>query len=298
MAAAGALTLQLFAGTASAAVPEATATSGSYGNFSGDGWAGFWSHYVFGDNNLPKLFLEIDITGGTTEQDVNPVPYIAVTKNDNPVSGNPCSVNLATETTPLNVKCSFKTIRFGDTFNVDIAVEPDANATAVTATPLWSSTGYTQSDGGGNSHGDTWPSTEKTDTSLRSGDGNTAAGFGNFELNTTLDQFGGNGQAASLKNLPNGKWAYVNDNAGTASDSNFPKIDITVANTDPFQLLIVYPKGSGTPKSYIHESSGFGTETYNACQKGKTKINCFEWSNKNSTVTLYLSHNGQLRRSG
>lgn len=298
----GALALQLFAGTTAAAVPNAGSDGFAYGDFAGDGWAGFSMSYSYDDSStLAKLYLEIDISGATA------VKQFELTRGSTAIRG--CSVSASV------IKCEIRTVRSGDDFSATLVVEPSDTADEVRLEGGWSSTGYVP--GGNNSHGDAWDlcvvaagdlydgcdvdddaTTTNDLVSSRTGDGNVAAGFGNSSLNTSTTDLGGNRQAASLKSLPNGKYAYVNDNAGDGGE--FPLVDISVNDGDPapFQLVIVYPKGTGSPKSFEHVSEGYDPATYLACQKGKTKVDCFEWSNKNSTVTLFLSHNGQLRRSG
>jgi hypothetical protein len=280
--AAAALSLQLLAGVASAAVPTATSGGQSW-NFSGDGRAGFEATYSYGDSStLSRLYLEADITNGASAR------LESVTKNGNAVSG--CSV----QSSPLAIKCLFRTVRNTDEFVVQFSVVPADNTADVTAEPLWSTTGYVT--GGNNSHGDAWDEAGIL-VSHAGSDANVAEGFGNTSLHTGLTNLGGNGQAASLE-LPLGlayKYAKVNDNAGDGGD--FPLIEIQVnnGNAATFIVVIVYPKGTNAPSSYIHSTN---PTPYTACQKGKPKVDCFDWSNKTNTVTLYLSHNGTLRRSG
>jgi hypothetical protein len=306
--AAAALSLQLLAGVASAAVPSADSFGESFGSYGGDGWAGFSTSLSYTDSStLAKLYLEVDVTGGDA------VKYFSVTKEGGPIAGNPCSYSSA----PITIKCLFKTVRNGDDFNLTFAVTGASTATRVTATGGWSSTGFVL--GGNNSHGDSWPlcdvgnpgcvvagpsdATYDEGTiyleSVRDDDANHASGFGNLSLSTSGAFSSNNPQVAKLANLPPGKYASVND-AG-ANVGPFPDINIDVNGgsaldgTDTFQLVIVYPKGTNSPSSYEHVTSG---QTYTACARNATKFECFDWSNKNNTVTLYLRHNGTLRRSG
>jgi hypothetical protein len=298
--AAAALSLQLLAGVASAAVPNATSGGFTYGSFAGDGWAGFSLSYDYSDSStLAKLYLKIEIAGGEAIQTFD------ITKNGSNVNGCSTSATLIT--------CQIKTVRAGDHFDVLLVVQPTVDASEVRLRDGWSSTGYVE--GGNNSHGDAWDLCQSgqagcdvdTDAatlnelvSSRTGDANTAAGFGNTSLNTSTTNLGGNGQAASLKNLPNGKYAFVNDNAGDAPDSDYPFIELSVNGGAPatFQVLIVYPKGTSAPKYFEHVSTGYATVNYYACAKNAPKLNCFDWSNQNNTVTMYPAHNGTLRRSG
>ena len=75
-------------------------------------------------------------------------------------------------------------------------------------------------------------------------------------------------------------------------------LEINVKNGQPavFKLLLLYPKGTSAPKTFEHTSSGSPTTTYTPCAK-RTRPTPFVWNNKTSTVTFYLSHNGQLRRT-
>ncbi len=299
--AATALSLQLLAGAASAAVPSATSGGSTYGPFAGDGWAGFALTYDYNDSStLAKLYLEIDIAGGAAVQSFD------ITKDGSSVKGCATSATLIT--------CQIKTVRMGAQFAATLVVRPTADASEVRLTGGWSSTGYVV--GGNNSHGDSWdlcqdgqsgcqvdndPLTLNELVSSRTGDDNTAAGFGNTSLNTSTTNLGGNGQAASLKSLPNGKYAVVNDNAGDGGA--FPLVSITVNDGAPldgtgtFQLVIVYPKGTNAPSSYTHTTDA-NVQIYTACAKNQAKFECFDWSNRNNTVTLYLHHNGTLKRAG
>ena len=89
----------------------------------------------------------------------------------------------------------------------------------------------------------------------------------------------------------------MNDNG--ALNNGFHDIELQVNGGADynFVLLIVYPKGTTAPKEFQHYNGTTLVGTYTACAKGDT-TECFTWSNKNSTVTLYLPHNGTLRRSG
>ena len=284
VAASAALTLQLFAGVSSAAVPNATSSGAVLGDVAGDGWAGFTTSYTFSDNNIPKLFLEIDITNGAS------VPVFEATRNGD-------AAKCATVTATV-IKCEFKSVRNGDEFSITLAVKP-ATAADVTIIGGWSTTGYVV--GGNNSHGDAWGIGGKNAsgqimslTAEYNENGDYAAGFGNTSLTT---QASTNKQSAKLTGLPSGKYASVNDDGSTTLYGGFPEVDVVVNNGDPanFQLVITYPANTKAPTAYLHISSG--EQTYLECQKGAPKTNCFTWDKKAYAATLYLEHNGSLRRT-
>jgi hypothetical protein len=279
--AAAALSLQLVAGVASAAVPAGDASVATAYDFAGGGNAGFSTQFTFNGNNLSKLFLSAPITGGAA------VPVLLVSKNGN--ASNACSV----QASPLAVNCSFGQTRRGDQFIVQFAVTPAAGASTVTTTPGWTSTGDVT--GGNNSHGDLWTPGKLTAAGSASPD--LSAGFGNLTLSTKPD-FGSNKQYAKLLNLPAGKYAKVNDNAGANGD--FPIIELTVNNgaLANFQLVVTYPKGTKAPTYFEHTSTGYVTTKYYACANNAPKLNCFDWNKSTATATIYLAHNGTLRRSG
>ena len=284
VAASAALTLQLFAGASLAAVPAGTSAGSAAGDVGGDGYAGFTSTFTFQDNNLAKLYFEADITNGAS------VPVFVATRNGKSVN---CSVTAAV------IKCEFKSVKNGETFAITFAVKPAA-AGNVVASGGWSSTGYVV--GGNNSHGDLWGIGGKNAagnqitslTATYNASGDFAGGFGNTSLTT---QASNNKQSAKLTGLPAGKYASVNDDGSTTLYGGFPEIDITVNNGDPanFQLIITYPKNTHAPNAYVH--IGSGSETYYVCQKGAPKTDCFTWDKKSATATLYLEHNGSLRRT-
>jgi hypothetical protein len=311
VAATAALALQLFAGATLAAVPDADFEGQSY-DFAGTGWAGFATTLDYTDTStLAKLYLEIDVSGASS------IGYVGASKNSNPVGG--CSPSGTV------VKCLFKTVRNGDSFTVEVGAVPASATTAnVTATGGWSSTGYVV--GGNNSHGDSWPLCRVlTDTDCRQAPdapaedafgypekvvylvasrgtdqgGNYSEGFGNKTLSTnqTVDKRT-NPQAARLENLPAGVFASVNDQATFDDTTGFWKLEIHVLTDSdlPFDLVILYPKGTSAPTAYEHIADDGTSTTYTACAKGDT-TECFEWSNKNSTATLHLPHNGGVRRT-
>jgi hypothetical protein len=278
-----ALALQLFAGASSAAVPNATSTGAVLGQVGGDGYAGFTSALTFQDNNLAKLYFEADIANGAS------VPVFEATRNGKAAN---CSVTASV------IKCEFKNVKNGEEFAITFAVKP-ATAADVVAAGGWSSTGYVV--GGNNSHGDAWGIGGKNAsgqqvlslTASYNASGDFAGGFGNTTLTT---QASNNKQSAKLTGLPSGKYASVNDNAGPDA-FGFSVIELVVNGGEAanFQLAITYPKNTQAPKSYLHVTNG-AEQTYLVCQRGQT-VDCFTWDKKNYVATLYLAHNGQLRRT-
>jgi hypothetical protein len=284
VAASAALTLQLFAGASLAAVPNGSSTGQSLGDVGGDGWAGFTTSLSYDDTStLAKLYLEIDLTNSAG------VPYFVATKNGNSVA-NQCDVSASV------ILCTFKTVRNGDDFVVTLAVDPLA-AGNVTASGNWSSTGFVP--GGNQSHGDAWPiggPDSNTLVAVYNADGDFSAGFGNTSLTT---QASNNKQSAKLTGLPAGKYASVNDNGGT-DGVGFSIINISVNGgaAEDFELVVTYPKNTQAPNSYFHfASTGYANTEYFLCAKGAEKVNCFTWDKKTYSATLYLQHNGSLRRT-
>jgi hypothetical protein len=289
--AAAALTLQLLAGVASAAVPNATSHGQSFGAVGGDGWAGFTTTLDYQDNStLAKLYLDIQITNGAS------VEFFSATKGTASVAKS-CTVTAAL------IQCAFKTVRNGDSFTVTFAVKP-ASEDAVTAIGGWSSTGFVLGDN--NSHGDAW------DIASSATDDNTltapfvagtdfAAGWGNRTLNTSGAFNAGNPQIARLANLPGNKYSSVDD-GGAADGFGFKVITIVVdggaLQDTTFQLLISYPKGSTAPKSFTHTLDDNTTVTLLPCVKGAAQLNCFTFDKKTLTATIYLNQNGTLKRAG
>ncbi len=285
VSATAAIALQLFAGASLAAKPTATATSTSYGTYGGDGNAGFTTTFTFDDTStLSKLYLEARVTGGASI-----VPSLLNATRGTQNVTEDCSI----QATPLAVTCVFKSVRGGERITVTYGVLPAAAATAVTTQGVWSTTGF-GSGSGDNSHGDDWPAPAQT--ASRNGSDDFAAGFGNTTLETKLAN---NKQAAKLTGLPAAKYASVNDN-GSGTFFGFPQIDLTVNNgaAANFQLVITYPKNTKSPNSYIHfASTGYPDTEYFLCKNGQPQVNCFTWSKQTYSATLYLAHNGSLRRT-
>ena len=286
VAATAALALQLFAGASSAAVPNGTSSGAVLGEIGGDGYAGFTTAFTFQDNNLAKLYFEADITNGAS------VPVFSATRNGDSVK---CSVTAAV------IKCEFKNVKNGEQFAITFAIKPAA-ADDVTAVGGWSSTGYVV--GGNNSHGDAWGIGGKDSdgdqilslTAEYNPSGDYAAGFGNSTLSTKISN---NKQSATLKRLPGQSWASVNDAGSTDLYGGFPEVTIEVPGdtaSTTFDLEITYPKNTQAPKSYLHISDGYSNTEYFVCGRGET-VNCFTWNKKTYTATLYLEHNGGVRRT-
>lgn len=287
VAAAAALALQLFAGTSVAAVPNATASGTASDAWAGDGWAAFTASFHYADSStLSKLYLEIDIDNASE------LISFSATKEGNAVNGCDRTVSGGTAV----IKCTFKTVRNGDDFLISFVVDPAA-AGPVNASGNWSSTGFVP--GGNSSHGDAWEiadsaTDDQTLTVNYDADPDHASGFGNSSLST---QASNNKQSAKLTGLPSGKYAAVNDNAG-ADGFGFSVITLVVNGGDPanFQLSITYPKNTQAPNSYLHVSDGYANTEYFLCSRGQT-VNCFTWDKKSATATLFLAHNGSLRRT-
>ena len=289
--AAAALSLQLLAGAASAAVPNATSHGQSFGSVGGDGWAGFTTTLDYNDTStLAKLYLDIQITNGAS------VPYFSAMKGTQAVDKF-CTVTAAL------IQCAFKTVRLDDSFTVTFAVKP-ASAQDVVVQGGWSSTGYVLGDN--NSHGDAWEiaSSVTEDNTLTApfivGD-DFAAGWGNRSLKTSGVFSAGNPQITRLENLPAGKYSSVDD-GGAPDGFGFKVITIKVDNgavqPTTFQVLISYPKGSSAPKSFTHTLNDGTSVTLLPCAKGAALVDCFNYDKKSLTATIYLIQNGTLKRAG
>ena len=304
VAATAALALQLFAGTSLAAKPNATSSGQSF-DFAGSGWAGFSTTYNFLDNNIPKLFVELDVKGASS------IGFVGATRNGNAV--NACSKS------GLVVKCQFNSVKNGETFALGVGAVPSADD--VTAVAEWSTTGFVP--GGNNSHGDAWDicvagnidcrvATAAQEFGYAAGtfylvasrgsdqSGNFAAGFGNTSLatNQVVDKKT-NPQAARLEGLPAGVFSDVDDQAILDTTTGFYIVKLHVDNgaDHNFQLIIVYPNGTGTPTAYQHlDEAGTVIATYTACAKGDT-TECFTWDPRKNTATINLPHNGGVRRA-
>jgi len=290
--AAAALTLQLLAGVASAAVPNATSHGESFGAVGGDGWAGFTTTLDYNDSStLAKLYLKIQIENGGS------VEYFSATKGTQAVDKS------CTTVTAALIECAFKTVRKGDTFTVTFAIKPASDA-AVTAKGGWSSTGFVLGDN--NSHGDAWEigsSVSETNTLTAPFVAGTdfAAGWGNRTLKTSGTFNAGNPQITRLDNLPGNKYSSVDD-GGAPDGFGFKVITIVVdggaLQDTTFQVLISYPKGSSAPKSFTHTLDNGTLVPLPPCVNGAALLDCFTFDKKTLTATIYLNQNGTLKRAG
>ena len=268
---------------AMAARPDATATSLTYGDFGGNGHAGFSTTLAYeAKSTASKVYLNAPITGGTG------VPLLSVTRNGSAVDA--CEV----VADPLAIRCEFRKVRNGDVLQAVFSVSPAADASAVTADAEWSTTGYVS--GRNNSHGDAWEDGAKT--AFRNASPNFAGGFGNQNLSTGGVLGYGNRQIASLVGLPAAGYASIDDDAGT-TDTHYPLIAIKVNDGHPaaFVVQIVYKAGSPAPASFVHTSDGYPTAEYLPCVYGQPKEGCFTYKASTNTATIYLLHNGSLRRT-
>ena len=292
VAAAAALSLQLFAGTSSAAVPDAFDDTVAVPEYYSDGnkVAFFATFSLIDTGTLAKLYGDFTVSGAAAVD-------ISATKNGNTVA-RACD-RLAGSTNVY--ECLFKTVRTGDVIEVKILVTPSlyaAGATTAVASSF-STTGATDSDGG-TSHGDTWDSSA---SASYTNDPDFAAGYGATRLATkgTLSATG-NPQVAALDRIPSDVGATIRDDIACAA-SAFPCIDINVDGgttfSSPFLVQVQY-YANGAPTSFEHtyeNSAGVEqTDTITECAKRNPTYPCFTWSNRNNTATIYLLHNGGVRR--
>lgn len=271
-----------FATAALAKVPEATATSTTFGDFGGNGDAGFSATLQYtAKSTASKVYLNVAITGGVS------VPLLSVTRKGVPTDD--CVV----VSSPLAIRCLFKLVRAGDTLSVVYAVRPQTDVAAVSADAEWSTTGYVS--GGNNSHGDAWQ--DGVRTAKRNPSPNFAGGFGNRVLSTTGVPGAGNPQVASLLDLPEGRYASIDDDAGpTGTDYPLIVIRVNDGKPAPFRVQIKYPDGP-KPVSFVHVSDGYEDAEYFRCVHGQPLVNCFTFDKATKTATIYLLHNGSLRRT-
>ena len=289
------------AGLTSAAVPTATAASEAIpASFSAGNLAGFRGVYDYGDSStLSKLYLTVVGTGTSGSA------FAGATRNGATVL-NAC-------TGGTTVLCTFKQVRFGDHIVVTVAFTPTADH--VTATFTWSSTGFTTSDTGQNSHGDTWDGVLLT--SSLSNDPDYAGGFvvgSNGTIGDIQVVSATNPQATRLASLPANVAATVKDGANV-----LPPVDcvdttqidctaligewstVTVGDGQTFTTLftvsIVYY--SGTPKSFVHiyiDGNGDPQQEFiGPCAKKSPTYPCFTWNASTNTATIFTYHNGSYR---
>lgn len=289
------------AGSALAAVPTATATSEALpAEFSAGNYAGFRGRYEFQDvSTLARLYLRIDVTGADSNV------YLSVTRNGNTVA---CAK-------AIPVSCSFKGVRSGEVIVATAAFAPSASASQVAATYRWSTTGQTGSDGGGTSHGDTWPNPLVTQVASLSTDPDYGGGF-NTASNGAVGNLqvvsASNPQATRLAGLPAGVRATVLDGDGaTGSCTSNADVDctaligewseVTVGDGQSFGSVftIVITYDSGTPRGFVHsyvdENGDPQQEFVGPCAKRNPTYPCFKWSSRTNEATIYTYHNGSWR---
>jgi hypothetical protein len=299
LAMASLIAFQVLAGAASAAVPGANASSEAVpATYSAGNAAGFRGTYEYTDSStLAKLFLTIETTGASS------LAFINVKKNGGTVA-NACGPSLP-------VVCTFKQVRTNDTFVVVAAFTPAADATAVSATYKWSSTGSTGSDGG-TSHGDIWDGI--THTATLSTDPNFAGGFvvsSGGSIQNLQAVSASNRQATKLGLLPVGVAATVEDGPDLTSpctdtatfvcaDAIGEWSEVFVGDgqtfSSVFTISIVYYQG--TPKGFIHTfGDPLQQEEIGPCPKKNpaSAAPCFTWTASSNTATIYTFHNGSYR---
>lgn len=315
LAASTLLALQLFAGVGQAGVPTAEAVNVALpAYYSEPNDAGFRGTFTYTDTStLAKLYLNAEITGGTV------VTYISARKNGAVVDACEALAD------PVSVQCTFRTIRTGDVVRVTIGVTPASYEPGATVEALyvWSSTGYTTSDGG-TSHGDTWYQYQLVGdvrvpvwavATASDDEQDFAGGFDATSIaNHQVLSVDTNPQAARLAMLPPGEPATLDDSPGNSfpcvSDATVDCsslfgywVDVQVGENatfgSPFQLQITYY--DGTPKLFVHVYDAFDAElgqwvtlqeTVTACAKKNPTYPCFTWSNRTDTATIYTDHNG------
>jgi hypothetical protein len=293
------IALQAFAGTATAAVPDATAVSEATPAFySAGNAAGFRGTYEFEDGStLSRLILVIEASGADS------VAYLAVTRNGSAVA-NACG-------NAIPIVCTFRQVRTGDHFVATVAFNPAAGATSVTATYSWSTTGSTPSDGG-TSHGDIWdgiPRTATLSTDPNFGGGFIASGSGTVQNVQAVSA--SNRQATKLGSLSAGVAATVEDGPGVTSPctdtatfvcaeaiGEWSEVFVGDGQTfsTVFTVSIVYFQG--TPKGFVHTfGDPLQQEEIGPCPKKNptAAAPCFTWSSKTNTATIYTFHNGSYR---
>jgi hypothetical protein len=288
--AAAALSLQLLAGVASAAQPAADNSFDAQPLvYTTGNDVGFVSTFTLRDSStLAKLYGKFVVTGASA------VTLTATAGGRDVTSSCPLAAGSS-----FRYDCTFKTVRTGVQIVVTLVATPSSYVTgaSVTATQEYSTTGFTTSDGGA-SHGDSWYIPQ---TSTFSSDPNYAGGYGAASISTDKHLNSGNRQSAELANLPTVRVvATIRDDAACdVVSSEYDCVVINVGNGgtfSTFQLLITY-YGNGAPTFYVH-TYGDSTDTINECPKKGAKVDCFTWNNRSNTATIFLQHNGSIRRSG
>lgn len=293
------IALQAFAGTASAAVPDASAESEATPAFySAGNLAGFRGTYDYEDGStLARLILVIEVSGADS------VAYLAVTKNGNAVA-NACGNSIP-------IVCTFRQVRTNDHFVATAAFTPAVGSTSVTATYSWSSTGSTPSDGG-TSHGDIWDGIAHTatlNTDPNFGGGFIASGSGTVQNVQAVSA--SNVQATKLGSLLAGVAATVQDGPDVTSPctdtatfvcaeaiGEWSEVFVGDGQTfsTVFTVSIVYFQG--TPKRFVHTfGDPLQQEEIGPCPKKNpaAAAPCFTWSAKTNTATIFTFHNGSYR---
>ena len=265
VAASAALTLQLFAGASSAAVPNAHVDGAVLGYVGGDGWAGLHDYvHVHRHQHLAKLYLEIDVVGRVADR-------CHVRRHEERQLGRRLHRRPA-----RSIKCMFKTVANGDV-HCRGHVRASTPATrpgrrhrrgrqleprrATIRTVATAATGDAWGDRRqGLRHGDR--SSPRRDLQRQGGTTPAASATSTLSHDQTVtEQHAG---PRSLTGLPSGKSARVNDDGGATLYGGFSAIDISVDGGNvghDFQLVITYPKNTQAPKSYVHLASAGDAET-------------------------------------
>lgn len=293
------IALQAFAGSAAAAVPQASASSEAIpSQYSAGNAPGFRGTYDYEDGStLAKLYVTIETTNAAS------VAFVSATVNGSAVA-KACG-------TSLPLVCTFRQVRFEDHIVVAAAFTPAEGASSVTADFIWSSTGATGSDGG-TSHGDTWG--DGPQTSSLSADPDYAGGFmigGSTSIQNLQVVSAGNPQATGLASLPSGVAATVLDGAAATGECTSTTVincrgafgqwsEVTVGDgqtfTTAFKITIKYY--SGAPKGFVHSyGDPLQQEYIGPCPKKNPASGtpCFTWSANTKTATIYTFHNGSYR---
>jgi hypothetical protein len=284
-----------------AAVPTGSATNEALPAFFSSGQdVGFRVSFVGSDaSTLSKLFLVLNTTN------VSANTYLNATREGADATKS-CVAGLI-------VTCTFKTVRTGEHVVVTAAFTPTAST--VTGDGIFSSSGASIRDTGGNSHGDTWVDPNGAAASALTDDLDLGGGFSatagsevaNGQTVTALNR-----QATKVANLPAGVGATVNDGSTATGDCGPYDCthaigvwsDVTVGDGQTFgsafQIVITYYQG--TPKSFVHtwtDASGVNYELIGACPKKLPASGaCFVWNSKTNQATIYTYHNGGVKGIG
>jgi hypothetical protein len=305
------LAIQAFAGSATAAVPDALfpseAIPGTYTAGEAAGFRGFFQLDPTETSTLSKLFLRIDVD----ETKATNVFY-SVKRNGAAVPAKACKLEAQ------DVVCELKTFRPGELVVATAGYLAAAGETKVDSLYLWSSVGVPQNDD--QSHGDSWFTLPAlTAVEIDPDDPDFVNYGGGFTYN--LDRSVGNSpigpgnlQSTKLVGLPVGVAATVLDGLaepphGTCEttaeidcDALFGEwVEVTVGDglTYPeFQIQLTY--ASGTPKGFVHLFVVGGEvlqEPIDACAKkvADRTLPCFTWKASTNTATIFTLHNGTYK---